>query len=174
MVTQDLKIIFADLKLELDAGYWQAGQDYLDALKKLGLDPEALLWAYDEVIESWVLILVTPVYDIAGSLTFAKTLFKAYNLAATPKEISPFILRLHSPDQTIIRNLDAHIERIKQMTKNIDIPEKEHIGLGHKGNLYTQLNFIYKFELKKKNRETQMRQWKRFNDNVEKLERLAA
>jgi hypothetical protein len=38
-----------------------------------------------------------------------KLLFDAYNAAATPKAIDPFILRLHSPKHTLYRAAQVHI-----------------------------------------------------------------
>lgn len=175
MVTSKYQIIPVDIEMKLEKGFRQAGQEYLEALKKLGLDPEGLLWAYDHIIEKMVLILITPIYDIAGSLTLRRTLIKAYNLAATPKEITPFIVRLHSPDQTIVGALSDLLNVMKLATQNNpNLNVEKDKSFGFLGEFLTQQNFIYKFEIKKKNRETQMRQWKRFNDNIEKLERLAA
>lgn len=84
----------------------EAGRQYLAALQKLGLDPEALFWA-EQDSGGFVLVLLTGFFDYVGPLEVSRVLFKAYNASATPKEIDPFIVRLHSPKQTIgklIRN----------------------------------------------------------------------
>ncbi len=42
--------------------------------------------------------MVTSIVDAGGPLALNKLLFKAYNAKATPKEISPFIVRVYSPE----------------------------------------------------------------------------
>lgn len=87
--------------LKLSRERLEAGADFLDALRKLGLDPEGLLWAYDTSMEEFVVVLVTSFYDQVGPLAINRLLFKAYNIAATPKSISPFIVQLHSPNDDV-------------------------------------------------------------------------
>ena len=77
--------------------YLKAGQDYLDALVSLGLTPHYLGWGWEQIAEKWVLVLITPIVDAGGPLELNKLLFRAYNAKATPKEISPFIVRVFSP-----------------------------------------------------------------------------
>jgi hypothetical protein len=74
-----------------------AGQDYLDALVSLGLVPAFLGWGWDPSVSLWQLVLVTSIVDAGGPLALNKLLFRAYNAKATPKEISPFIVRIFSP-----------------------------------------------------------------------------
>lgn len=76
-----------------------AGKEYGEALEKLGLDPHALLWAFDEVENRFILILVTDFFDVKGPLEISRQLFKAYNASATPQEIDPFTVRVHSINQ---------------------------------------------------------------------------
>jgi hypothetical protein len=94
---------------DLGVERYEAGRDYLAALRHLRLEPEALFWAYDKSMGQLVLVLVTSLFDFAGPLALTKLLFDAYNAAATPKEIDPFILRLHSPKHTLYRAAQAHI-----------------------------------------------------------------
>lgn len=86
-----------------------AGQDYLAALRSLKLEPEALFWAHDKGLDQFVLVLVTSLFDFAGPLALTQLLFDAYNAAATPKEIDPFIIRLHSPKHTLYRAVQPHL-----------------------------------------------------------------
>jgi hypothetical protein len=88
---------------DLGVERYDAGRDYLAALRDLKLEPEALFWAYDKSMGQLVLVLVTSLFDFAGPLALTKLLFDAYNAAATPKEIDPFILRLHSPKHALYR-----------------------------------------------------------------------
>ncbi len=94
---------------DLGVKRYDAGLDYLAAVRRLKLEPEALFWAYDKTIEKIVLVLVTSLFDFAGPLALTTLLFEAYNAAATPKEIDPFILRLHSPKHALYRAAQVHI-----------------------------------------------------------------
>jgi hypothetical protein len=94
---------------DLGVERYDAGRAYLAALRDLRLEPEALFWAYDKSMGQLVLVLVTSLFDFAGPLALTKLLFDAYNAAATPEAIDPFILRLHSPKHTLYRAAQAHI-----------------------------------------------------------------
>jgi hypothetical protein len=78
--------------------YLTAGQEYLDALVSLGLIPAFLGWGWDPAVGQWMLVLVTSIVDAGGPLALNKLLFRAYNAKATPKQISPFIVRIFSPE----------------------------------------------------------------------------
>jgi hypothetical protein len=80
------------------AQYLKAGQDYLDALVSLGLVPHYLGWGWERDSEQWLLVLVTSIVDAGGPLALNRLLFRAYNAKATPQEISPFIVRVFSPE----------------------------------------------------------------------------
>jgi hypothetical protein len=75
-----------------------AGADYLAAIRKLGLDPVYLGWGWERETSRWVLAMVTSIVDAGGPLALNELLFQAYNAEATPKEISPFIIRVLSPE----------------------------------------------------------------------------
>jgi hypothetical protein len=76
----------------------KAGQEYLDALVQLGLIPAFLGWGWDIAEREWMLVLVTSIIDAGGPLALNRLLFRAYNAKATPKQISPFIVRVFSPE----------------------------------------------------------------------------
>lgn len=90
---------------ELGLTRYDAGAEYLSALRRLRLEPEALFWAYDHSDRQFFLVVVTDLIDHAGPLPLMQLLFDAYNLSATPKEVDPFFIRVHSPHQNIYREL---------------------------------------------------------------------
>lgn len=75
-----------------------AGADYLAAMRRLGLDPIFLGWGWDREDARWILVMITSILDAGGPLALNDLLFKAYNAEATPKAISPFIVRVFSPE----------------------------------------------------------------------------
>ena len=89
-----------------------AGSDFLSALLKLGLDPEGLFWAYDLSVDEPAIVLTTSFYDQVGPLEINKLLFKAYNQAITPTSISPFLVRLQSPTDSISQTIDRLLKRL--------------------------------------------------------------
>ena len=76
--------------------YLKAGADYLKGLRELGLNPNFLGWGWEIAAERWILVLVTSIIDAGGPLALNKRPFHAYNAEATPREISPFIVRVFS------------------------------------------------------------------------------
>lgn len=82
----------------LPAPYLSAGQEYLEALAALGLTPAFLGWGWDAAEEQWYLVLVTSIVDAGGPLALERLLFRAYNAKATPQQISPFRVRVFSPE----------------------------------------------------------------------------
>lgn len=79
-------------------GYLTAGEQYRQAMKNLGLVPSFLGWGWDTDGKNWVLVMVTSIVDAGGPLELNKLLFDAYNANATPREISPFMVRVFSPE----------------------------------------------------------------------------
>jgi len=51
------------------------------------------------------IVPVTRFFDYAGPLAVTEALFKAYRASATPAEIDPFIIRVHSPEQRVYKEL---------------------------------------------------------------------
>jgi hypothetical protein len=157
----------------LPAGYLESGEEYLLALRKLGLDPDGLLWAHDKTMNEFVLVLITSQFDFVGPLEIYRLLTRAYNLAATPKEISPFIVRIHSPQQHIARKLQE-VYGMRVAFHGPDgwfKPEDQKgatitIGVG---DLEFQTGWIYVLNPKKLKTGERVRKWARFKRNVEAL-----
>jgi hypothetical protein len=150
----------------LPAAYLSAGQDYLSALRKLGLDPNALLWAIDKTLDDFVLVLITDHFDFTGPLEIYRLLTQAYNLSATPKDISPFIIRLHSPRQAVgasVLSLQADVrtaEGKRSETLWIDIDTHD---------LRYRNSWVYQVRHKKLSPASRQHQWNRFKNNIERL-----
>jgi hypothetical protein len=153
----------------LPADYLKAGADYLAALRKLGLDPEGLLWAYDRTISEFALVLITSQFDHVGPTEIYRSLTAAYNLAATPSEISPFIVRLHSPKQAIVTELrraygwDVRVDSLDDkftpvIQYSMDV-----------GDLNFAIDWVYQIRDRKLAPAERARRWQRFQRNVEAL-----
>lgn len=147
-----------------------AGRDYLAALKKLGLQPEGLLWAYDRTVSEFVLVLVTGQFDFVGPTAIYETLTRAYNLAATPAAISPFILRLHSPRQEIVRELrtaygwDIRVDPLTPDPPGITVDIELNAG-----DLTFRVEWVYHLRERKIAPAERARRWRTFQGNVAKL-----
>ena len=151
-----------------------AGAEYLRALCRLGLNPDGLFWAEDKSVGHPVLVLITSFFDHAGPYEISKRLLAAYNHAATPSSISPFIVRLHSPEQAIARQLDnaisMRIRLIGTTTSGEPMLAPADVRI-LAGGLSFKREWIYKFALPSRlPKSTELsRRWQRFDRNVEKL-----
>jgi hypothetical protein len=160
---------------ELDVKYMPAGRDYLAAIRMLGLDPDALLWAYDKVMAKHVLVLVTDMFDFRGPYEVSELLFAAYNKAGTPREIDPFIIRLHSPKHTIVPQLleFANAETVQKRNKETNQPEGDPIPVKEidvGGGLVVRKAWVYVIRPQRSQKVVELaRRWARFQRNVEKL-----
>ena len=148
-----------------------AGASYLAALRALGLDPEALFWAWDRAEDRYVLMLVTRYFDIVGPAEVSKLLFKAYNKARTPKEIDPFILRIHSPDHRMIRALTDAIDGFRiQMVDTGKIASEEVISsVFDTGPMAFPMKDIYVWKDVRRPGVDLLRKWKFISRKVDGL-----
>ena len=165
--------------IRADEARLRAGAEYLSALRSLGFEPDGLFWAWDKQDEVFVLLLVSAFYDVAGPLSLSKLLFKAYNASITPKEIDPFIVRLHSPLQTYIRSIhdEMFLKRVTVREWDDDIG-----GLGKPylvqdkavvstvNDVYqVVLNDIYYLKERKQKLDAVERKWRLVNRNLDAL-----
>jgi hypothetical protein len=161
----------------LPIGYFNDGARYLEDVEKLGLRPAAFFWAYDRLIEMFVLVLITEEFDAVGPLVLSKLLFKAYNAAATPSSIDPFIVRLHSPDHRIVREMDKIMPFNFTFTSTNPVSpssdEKLKIGraVANFGGLEIDGDWIYRFNkpLTATKKVDLLRRWHRFERNVDAI-----
>jgi hypothetical protein len=155
----------------LPSGHMKAAVDYLSALRKLGLTPEAVLWAYDEVFEDYVLILLTDHFDKAGPTEIYRLLTRAYNAAATPKKISPFSIRLHSPKQNIaqiIRDASASMLSVQKRGGPYDSSGKQNLFLKF-NELWIRWDWVVHYKATKRTPVERAQEWRRFSERVERL-----
>jgi hypothetical protein len=142
---------------------WKAGSEYLRSIQTLGLDPECFFWAVDFVVGHHVLILATSAYEFAGPTEIARTLFKAYNASATPREVDPFLLRFHSLQHSFIKSV---AER-RELWKNFDDPANKTL-FGFR-DLKWHPDWFYKFNTAEP-QVTQMKQnWRRYERHINQL-----
>jgi hypothetical protein len=161
---------------EIDVKFQNGGAEFMSSLERLGLHADALFWAFDRMLNRFVLVLVTDEYDYAGPYAMSKVLFEAYNKAILPIEIDPFIVRVHSPQQWIIQEIGKFLPfSAGEITvsgpdgKPVDhvsgvIAESMNINAA---DLEIDSRWVYRFEKTKKRKTTELsRRWIRFSQNV--------
>lgn len=163
--------------------YLTAGEEYLAALQTLGLQPEFLGWGLDEARDEWSLVLVTSIIEIGGPYGLSRLLFKAYNMHATPKEISPFIVRTFGSETLYalellplkdiraggvtvqaVRNADGSIPT-GEKTKPIKVQSMQKTIAG----LRIDSANSYLLAPRNLDRAQKTEEWQRFKNNVERL-----
>ena len=120
------------------------------------------------------MVLVTPIVDAGGPLALNKLLFRAYNAKATPQEISPFIVRIFSPDIIpsdfwILGNKNLSVSAVKGKQDwtpvKIENAQKTFLGL--------ELEMMNSYQtlpsMKRRGYHDRRRDWDKFKGNVEKL-----
>jgi hypothetical protein len=152
--------------------YLKAGADYLEALRGLGLNPNFLGWGWETAADRWVLVLVTSIIDAGGPLALNRLLFHAYNAEATPKEISPFVVRVFSSE--IVKD-DFYLLGQKGLTVNAvngkkrDPIKVENVQRTFLGIELEQINSYQNLPNKKLKYHDRRRAWQKFKSNVERL-----
>lgn len=147
-----------------------AGAEYYTSLRRLGFDPDVLFWAFDRELDEFALILVSPAYDEIGPLAISKVLFRAYEASITPKEISPFVVRLFSPRQSFWQA----VSRIISVEMEIAVGDGSYRPLGDQA-MYESDDFLFRNDwfYARRERSSQplnMRaSWRKFERNVEQL-----
>jgi hypothetical protein len=152
--------------------YLKAGGDYLEALRELGLNPNFLGWGWETAAEQWLLVLVTSIIDAGGPLALNRLLFQAYNAEATPKEISPFIVRVFSTeiipnDFYMLGEKNLRIDTVNG--KKRQMPAIQNIQRTFLGVDLEMVNSYQNLPIKKLKYHERRNAWNRFKHNVEKL-----
>ena len=157
----------------LSAERREAGGDYLAALKRLGLEPEGLLWAFHQERRELQLAMVTSLVDRIGSLDIYRVLAQAYDAAGTPKSVDPFVVSLYSPNSVFAndfkRSYDIEFSGNPQGTFDTG----ETVDLGEiwfaAGNFTFRKSWVYVALWRAPESRHQLREWDRFRQNVERL-----
>lgn len=89
------------IDMVLPEGYYAAGSAYLRDLRKLGLHPEALMWAHDKEADRFVLLMVWSGMEKYGMLRLSELLFQAYRTSLLPRQINPFDVHVFNYDHTV-------------------------------------------------------------------------
>lgn len=146
----------------------KAGREYLSALRRLGFNPDALLWAgvggtKDESVME--LLVVTSWADNIGPKAIYDLLFEAYDASATPKEIDPFVVSLFSPHTQIAIDLEGALRAIKRKPLDSGNP---FIALGML-DYFTIPKWIISHRRSQTTRFDDARRFATFQSNVQKL-----
>ncbi len=147
----------------------KAGREYLIALRKLGFEPNALLWA--GVGDSrehgrMELLIVTSWADHIGPKAIYDLLFEAYDASATPKEIDPFSVTLFSPHTTVATDLYNAIGTLKAEDNREDIRPMIVLGMM---DYYTIPDWIISFRKRASTRFDDARKFISFQNKVAQL-----
>ncbi|MGV1757636.1 hypothetical protein ACQZ6F_17430 [Rhizobium sp. A22-96] len=161
---------------DIEDKYLKAGREFASALDALGLDANALFWAFDSAESRHVLVLVTDFFDFKGPLEISKQLFKAYNASATPKEIDPFVIRLHSINQAMGERYSEHASsdwklRVRAGNKAGPIPGLTSAVINNLtiGDLEMRPEWVIRGRKVTRSKSNDLsRRWGRFTRNVEK------
>lgn len=148
--------------------YSEAGRDFLRSLQELGLDPEALVWAFEpDENYRFVLVLITAFFDFAGPLEISRMLFKAYNASALPNQIDPLMVRLHSPRQKFAQNLLKLQQNLQTKEHNKPMLAPGHLFVDD--SIAWTVDGVLKWPSKISRTIEQGRKWERFSRNVHLL-----
>ncbi len=159
--------------------YIEAGEAYLSAVHSLGLYPEFLGWGQDLASRDWLLVMVTGIVEVGGPLALNRLLFNAYNLHATPKEISPFIVRIFG-SRTLLaaeftkmnsfRRGEVFIKDVERAGKKIDISKVKVESMAQDiAGIHIESQNAYLLDKRRRGYEQKTREWIKFKHNVEKL-----
>ena len=159
---------------DLAPSFLNAGREYVERLSSLGMDVTMSMWAFDQITDEFILLVVTDFFDVKGPLEVSRELFRAYNLSLTPKEIDPFKVRLHSNkhpfvDEILKFAIDyPYLQKVDQITGN-PVGEKVRYSGGSAGNLAFKLSWLVKSVKPVARKPVEIsRRWDRFVRNVEK------
>ena len=157
----------ADETLNLDRRKWDAGAEYLAALRKLGLEPEVLAWGFCGPDSRVELVLVSSWVDNVGPKVLYDLLFAAYDASATPKEIDPFIVSVYSSRSVLGHQLSSMIEHAGQDSRLFN-GSGTILVLGG-GEVMVPASMVYIARRSHRSKMEELRRFKRFEREVTAL-----
>lgn len=157
---------------ELSPSSMKGGREYVQRLEELGMDISYAMWAFDQVLREFTLIIVTDFFDAKGPLEVSKVLFRAYNLSVTPREIDPFHVRLHSVNHAFVKDIvelgtpnEIQAYDAQKRPKGVSVPI---IG-GTAGGIEFKTEWLISAKrLPKRSSVDLSRRWDRFVRNVDR------
>jgi hypothetical protein len=161
----------------LPANHLTAGGDYLAAMDRLGLRPMYLGWGWETTTSQWVLVLVTSILDAGGPLALNRLLFQAYNAEVTPRAVSPFIVRIFSPeivpkDLYMLGEKNLMVTSVKDKFGNPKPMPKQKVQDMNVTFLGIELQMTHSYQTlpqSKKKYHERRNEWQKFKRNVERL-----
>jgi len=156
----------------LDNQRVQAGKEYLDALNRLGLDPDVLCWVYDVDADEMELAIVTTMAERVEILQIYKLLFRAYEVAATPREIDPFIVSIYGSNSNHGIQLRDHVSTLAADGAFSSPENAKRFVISQKNwseNLVILARGIYTAKQVRRSATEDMTRWNRFRKNVQSL-----
>lgn len=147
----------------------KAGREYLLALRKLGFEPNAMLWAGvggDPTSERMELLIVTSWADNIGPKAIYDLLFEAYDASATPKEVDPFSVTLFSPHTSVAKDLYDAMRTLKAQPNRKEIHPMIVLGMM---DYFTTTDWIISFKKVSSTQFNDARRFMSFQHNVAKL-----
>lgn len=150
----------------------EAGREYLKVLDRLGMDVSIATWAFDHVLGSKVLIIVTDYFDVKGPFEISRKLFQAYRSSVTPQTIDPFTVRLQSPTHPIVQSIFSYIvpgTTIHAVNKVTGKPSEQGYAIegGTTGGLELKQAWVIRARQYSPRKSTEIvRHWNRFERNL--------
>lgn len=149
----------------------EAGREYYDQLKHLGLHPEGCLWLLDQKLREFNLLIVWSGIDKYGPLAMAELLFTAYRSSILPQSIDPFLVQVRSTREIIARDLISILESDEDIVevKFGHVAEYDRV-VGQpnidRAPFYTRRDWIYHIQSKRRSTLDVSKDWRRFSARI--------
>ena len=150
---------------------WEAGQDYLRALRGLEFEPDAMLWVRHLATEEFMLAIVTPTVDRVGPAEIYDALFLAYERAGTPASIDPWIVTVFSPSSFFRKDVEAYLQMNIRATGQggAEVSHEVLLALGNDYEFRASWVYVASKASARAESKVEVRKWARFKENLEKL-----
>lgn len=144
------------------------------AISKLGFSPDVLAWAMVE--HEWQLVMVTSLADRVGALDLYETFFRAQDWGAIPADFDLLRLSIYSPKSEVGIDFESFLSSVVDADGRLATPHgtKSHVErgafvIGLLDPLVIDGRGVYAIQKSGFSADQDLRRWKRFSQNVEKL-----